>query len=142
MPLYAKDIVETDFISLPRETDALTAAKVMRDRRHGFVVVSRDGTPEGIVTEWDYLARVVAESRDPAKVKLEDLMSGELVSVEAGDGIDKVAQIMAGKGTRRVLVTKGGKVLGVITERTILRRLKDYVDNVSSLIARAQAPPY
>lgn len=32
------------------------------------------------------------------------------------------------------------KVLGVITERTILRLLKDYVDNVSSFILRAQAP--
>ncbi len=143
MPLFAKDIVEKDFVSLPGTTDALTAARAMRDRRHGFaVVVAPDGTPQGIVTEWDYLERIVAAGRDPATVRIEDLMTKELVSVDAGDGIDKVAEIMAVRGVRRVLVTKDGRVLGVVTAKTILARMRDYIDDVSSLIARAQAPPF
>jgi CBS domain-containing protein len=43
---------------------------------------------------------------------------------------------MATKGIRRVLVVDKGAVLGVITSRTVLARLKDYVDRVSTQIAR------
>jgi CBS domain-containing protein len=141
MVLVAKEIVEKEFLSMTRDTTALEAAKQMKSNRHGFVViVTADGRPEGVVTEWDYLAKLVAEGKDPSRVKLEELMSGNLVTVEANDGLDSVAQLMAEKGIRRVLVLQGGKVLGTITARTMLTRMKEYVDRVSSQIARLQTP--
>lgn len=141
MVLLAKDIVEKDFLSLPRGTTALEAAKQMKSSRHGFVIiVGADGRPEGIVTEWDYLSKLVAEGKDPSKIRLEEIMSTDLVAVKPDDGIDFVSQMMSERGIRRVLVIQGGKVLGVITSRTVLARLKDYVDRVSSQIARLQTP--
>ena len=143
MVLYAKDIVETDILSVPAGTSALEAARMMRTRRHGFVIVSApDGKPAGIVTEWDFVARLVAEDRDPEAVRLEEIMSRDLVSVDANAGIDAVAQIMTKQGTRRVLVVKDGRVLGVIEAKTILARMKDYVDRLSAQIARAQTPMF
>ena len=141
MVLYAKDIVEPEFLSMRPQTTLLEAAKVMADRRHGFVLVtSAEGRPIGIVTEWDILAKVVAEGRDPAQVRLEELMTRSLVYVEANEGIDRVAQIMADKGIRRVLVQRDGKVIGVIRAQTIARRMRDYLDSISAQIARAQLP--
>ncbi|TLZ88762.1 MAG: CBS domain-containing protein [Methanobacteriota archaeon] len=141
MVLYAKDIVEPEFLSMRPQTTLLEAAKVMADRHHGFVLVtSAEGRPIGIVTEWDILAKVVAEGRDPAQVRLEELMTRSLVYVEANEGIDRVAQIMADKGIRRVLVQKDGKVIGVIRAQTIARRMRDYLDSISAQIARAQLP--
>jgi len=141
MVLYAKDIVEPEFLSMRPQTTLLEAAKVMADRHHGFVLVtSAEGRPIGIVTEWDILAKVVAEGRDPAQVRLEELMTRSLVFVEANEGIDRVAQIMADKGIRRVLVQRGGKVIGVIRAQTIARRMREYLDSISAQIARAQLP--
>jgi CBS domain-containing protein len=141
MVLYAKDIVEPEFLSMRPQTTLLEAAKVMSDRHHGFVLVtSAEGRPIGIVTEWDILAKVVAEGRDPAQVRLEELMTRSLVFVEANEGIDRVAQIMADKGIRRVLVQRNGKVIGVIRAQTIARRMRDYLDSISAQIARAQLP--
>ena len=143
MVLYAKDIVEKDFISLRPEVSVLEAARLMRDRHHGFVIVtSAEGEPAGIVTEWDVLARVVAEARDPATVRLDEIMSRDLVSVDQSIGIGEVAQIMSKEGTRRVLVVKDGRILGVIQARTILARMKEYVDRISAQIARAQTPMF
>ena len=141
MVLYAKDIVEPEFLSMRPQTTLLEAAKVMADRHHGFVLVtSAEGRPIGIVTEWDILAKVVAEGRDPAQVRLEELMTRSLVYVEANEGIDRVAQIMADKGIRRVLVQRDGKVIGAIRAQTIARRMRDYLDSISAQIARAQLP--
>jgi signal-transduction protein with cAMP-binding, CBS, and nucleotidyltransferase domain len=143
MVLVAKDIVEKEFLSLPRNTTALKAAIAMKAKSHGFVIVaSESGDPEGIVTEWDFLAKIVAEGKDPSKIHLSEIMSGELVSVDANEGLDQVAEVMAQKGIRRVLVIKDHRVLGIITAKTMLSRLKEYIDRISSQIARLQSPMF
>src|SRR5205809_8126127 len=64
MVLYAKDIVETDFLSLPPDTSVLQAAKPRATRHQGFpVVTTRDKGPVGIVAEWAVLAKAVAQAR-------------------------------------------------------------------------------
>ena len=141
MVLVAKDIVEKEFLSLSRETTALEGARQMKAKRHGYAIIaSSTGSPEGIVTEWDYLSKIVAEGRDPSRVRLEEIMTSDLVSVDANVGLDQVAELMAHKGIRRVLVLKDRKVIGVITAGIMLSRLKEYVDKVSSTIARLQSP--
>lgn len=141
MVLVAKDIVEKEFLSLARETTALEAARQMKAKKHGYAIIaSSTGTPEGIVTEWDYLSKIIAEGRDPSHMKLGDIMTSDLVSVDANVGLDQVAELMAHKGIRRVLVLKDRKVIGVITAGSMLSRLKEYVDKVSSTIARLQSP--
>ncbi len=143
MVLYAKDILEKDFPSVSAGTSVLEAARIMRDGHHGFVIVATaDGKPEGIATEWDFLARVIAEDRDPEATSIAEIMSRNLVSVDAGAGIDQISQLMAEHGTRRVLVTKDGKILGVIEAKTILARMKAYVDRLSAQIARTQTPMF
>ena len=141
MVLYARDIVEKDFLTLVQTTNVLRASEMMNEKRHGFVVVSTPSNNwEGIVTEWDILSKVVAVGKDPAKVTLGDIMTKGLVTVRSEDGISAVAQVMADRGIRRVLVTHNGEIIGVITAKTVLARLKDYVDNISSQISRLQAP--
>ena len=141
MVLVAKDIVEKEFLSLSRETTALDAARQMKAKRHGYAIIaSSTGSPEGIVTEWDYLSKIVAEGRDPSGVKLGDIMTTDLVSVDANVGLDQVAELMAHKGIRRVLVLKDHTIVGVVTAGVMLSRLKEYVDKVSSTIARLQSP--
>ncbi len=141
MVLVAKDIVEKEFLSLSRDTTALEGARQMKAKRHGYAIIaSSTGSPEGIVTEWDYLSKIVAEGRDPSHVTLGDIMTSDLVSVDANVGLDQVAELMAHKGIRRVLVLKDHKVIGIITAAIMLSRLKEYVDKVSSTIARLQSP--
>ena len=144
MVLVAKDIVERDFISLGHEVSALEASKLMKQTHHGFVIVSsKEGKPIGIVTEWDFISKVVSEARDASTVRLEEIMSVNLVTVKSTDGIDSVANIMAERGIRRVLVTDdAGKIMGAVTSKTILRNLKGYIDKVSAYIARLQTPLY
>jgi CBS domain-containing protein len=142
MVLFAKDILEKDFISVPGDTSAFDAARLMKDKRHGFVIVSSESWPEGIVTEWDYLSKITSEGRDPAHVKLSEIMTKDIVAVKDTDSFDHIAKLMAERGIRRVLVTKDKKLMGVITSRTVLARLQEYVDRISSLIARTQGPSF
>jgi len=140
MVLYARDIVEKDFLSLSANTTILEGAKAMKNSKHGFAIIGTPASPEGIVTEWDIVAKIVAEGRDPAKVTLGEVMSTELLSVEAGAGISSVSQIMTERGVRRLLVKDGNQVVGFITSKTMLARMNEYVDKISSQISRLQTP--
>ena len=143
MVSVAKDIVEKDFLSLAPDTSALEAARQMKARRHGFAIIASPASgPVGIVTEWDYLSKVVAEGEDASRVKLADIMTKDLVGVDANDGLDQVAQLMAQRGIRRVLVLKNHDVIGVITASIMLSRLKEYIDRISTQIARLQTPTF
>src|SRR2546422_7341952 len=127
MVLYAKDIVETEFLSLPPGTSVFDAAKQMAREHQGFVIITSPAKgPVGIVTEWDVLAKVVAEGRDPDRVPLGDIMSTRLVSVDPNEGIDRVAQLMADERTPRVLVVEDSKVVGGSRGPAIPRRKRGY----------------
>src|SRR5437588_12234225 len=95
MVLVAKDIVEKDFLSLSRNTSALEAARQMKAKSHGFVIIaSAGGVPEGIVTEWDCLAKITAEGKDPGEVKLDDIVSSSLGPVDGNEVLDQVPELM------------------------------------------------
>lgn len=139
MVLTCKDILEKSFLSLKANTSAADAAELMKSSRHGFVVVTDDKDEAvGIVTEWDYLSKVTAEGRDAHQLKLGDLMSTDLVYVDAEASLDSAAQVMTEKGVRRLLVMKDGRIIGVVTSRDVLSRLREYVDTISTQIARLQ----
>lgn len=140
MVLYAKDIVEKDFLVLSAASTVLEAARAMKSVRHGFAIIGTKEDPQGIVTEWDILAKVVAEGLDPQRVTLREIMSTNLLSVDCGAGLADVSQLMSERGVRRLLVKDGGKVIGFITSKTMLARMNEYVDKVSSQISRLQTP--
>lgn len=140
MVLYARDIVEKDFLSLPAGTSVFEAAKAMKASKRGFAVIGNVESPGGLVTEWDILAKVVAEGEDSEKVTVEEIMSTDLLTVDAGAGLAEVAQLMSERGVRRLLVREGDRVVGFITSKTMLARMNDYVDKVSSQISRLQTP--
>src|SRR5205809_7687899 len=93
MVLYAKDIVETDFLSLPPDTSVLQAAKAMATRHQGFAVVPAPAKgPVGIVTACGVPAKVVAQARDPAYVPPGEIMTSAPASAVPNRAIDPVAR--------------------------------------------------
>ena len=142
MVLYAKEIMESEFLSLQPSSTVLEGAKAMKGSRHGFVVIGEPGTPVGIVTEWDVISKVVAEGKDTSKVTLGEIMSTELVYVEADTPIATVSQLMTEKGVRRLLVKQEGKVVGAITSKAMMAKLNAYVDRISAQIGQLQAPGF
>jgi signal-transduction protein with cAMP-binding, CBS, and nucleotidyltransferase domain len=89
-----------------------------------------------MVTEWDYVNKVVSKGVDPAKVTMGELMASPIISVDPKTPTDKITVMMSKNGIRRIPVIENGKLVGVITSRDIIRIFKDYMDNLSDVIAR------
>jgi CBS domain-containing protein len=136
MVLLAKDIMEKVVLTVDEGADALTCARTMAAQHKGYAVLTRPaGTIAGIVTEWDYLSKVVAPGLDPARVPVREIATAVVDSCAPDTPTDVVVTTMAEKGVRRMVVRTGDQVLGIITARTVLRMFREYVDKVSSEIA-------
>ena len=92
------------------------AARVMRDKSIGDVMVSSDGKVCGIVTDRDITVRVVAEGMAPEEVMLGDVCSRELVSLTPDDPVEEAIRLMRDEAIRRIAVCdEGGRPVGVVS---------------------------
>lgn len=142
MVLLAKDIMDPNVLTVDEGIDALDCARRMVAARKGYAVVTRGGGTAltGIVTEWDYLERVVAKGEDPARVVVGTIASREVQACAPDTPTDEVATKMATLGVRRLLVRSGDRVLGVITSRHVIGIFRQYIDQLSREIAGYHNP--
>jgi CBS domain-containing protein len=142
MVLVAKDIMEVPVLTVDDGVDALTCAKAMVEQHKGYAVLTQaPGAITGIVTEWDYLAKLTARGLDPAKTRVREIATFVIDSCSPTTPTDEVIATMSEKGIRRMVVRSGDQVLGIITSRTVLRMFREYVDKLTSDIAGYQASP-
>jgi signal-transduction protein with cAMP-binding, CBS, and nucleotidyltransferase domain len=141
MVLRARDLMVTELLTLEATTTAKAAADRMADTHRGYALVRKDGRPWGIVTEWDFIAKVLAPGRDPATVPIGEIATAPLVTMDADTPTDELVASMAAQGVRRIVLTTDGNVVGVVTSKEVLRAFQRYVDQISADIARLQLPP-
>ncbi|HXQ48399.1 MAG TPA: CBS domain-containing protein [Thermoplasmata archaeon] len=142
MVLLARDIMDPTIVSVESTMDALACARALTVARRGYAVVLRPtGEVAGIVTEWDFLEKVIAAGKDPARVPIADIASPLLHACELDTPADEVVELMATSGIRRVPVRSGGRVVGIITSRDVLAMFRQYVDKLSSEIAGYHSDP-
>jgi CBS domain-containing protein len=137
MVLQAKDIMDRTLLTLDEETDALTAARKMVSARKGYAVLTRGGgaTIAGIVTEWDYLEKVIGPGVAPASVRVKEIASATVQSCQPETPTDEVASLMASHGIRRIVVRSGDQVVGMITSRHVIAIFRQYIDKLTTQIA-------
>ncbi len=75
----------------------------------------------GIITKKDIMSKVIAEGRDPSKVKVKDVMSKPLVILtNLALELRWVAKAMANSGVSTIVVFDKGDFYGYVTEGCIL----------------------
>ncbi len=142
MVLLAKNIMDAAILTVDEETDALTCARAMVAQRKGYAIVTHGGpkTVAGIVTEWDFLEKIVAAGADPSRLLVKQLSSPNPQSCSPDTPTDEVVTTMVKLGIRRMVVRSGDEVVGIITTKNILASFRQYIDKLSSEIAGYQSP--
>lgn len=64
-----------------------------------------------------------AEEKILMPMKVEDVMSREVITLDENVSAKKAAEIMAQEGVSAVIATSEGKAIGILTERDILKRI-------------------
>jgi CBS domain-containing protein len=110
-----REVMTANPVVVPKDASILEAARLMRDRGIGDVIVIDGDEAEGIVTDRDIVIRAVAEGSDPGRVRVEEVLSGELAVVAPDDPVERAIELMREKAIRRIPVVEAGKPVGVVS---------------------------
>lgn len=95
-------------------------ARIMVKQNVGAVVVARDYEPLGIITERDILERVILANKGLDEVVAQEIMTAPLLTIDSNRTIEEALEIMHKNQLRRLVVVKGEKLVGIVTERRLL----------------------
>ena len=120
VPVKSFMVPREKFITVERDTEAQTAARIMRDRGIGSLFVTSGKEIVGILTDTDMVRRVVATGADTHKTTVEQIMSAPILTIEENKTVLDANDLMAQTHIRHLGVTQGGKLVGMISVRDLV----------------------
>jgi CBS domain-containing protein len=121
-----KDVMSSNPCSIDAEKSVAYAAKMMREEDVGLAPIVEGDKLIGMLTDRDIAIRVVAEGRNPDQVKVADVASKQVVTIDPQQDLDEALRIMAKHQVRRLpVVQEDGKLVGVVAQADIAREGDD-----------------
>jgi len=140
MILKVDDVMVEDIVTVDSDATVMEAVELMNKHEIGCLIVTRKEKAVGIVTERDFLKRVLAESRDPKKTKVRQIMSKPLIFGEPDMDIEDAARLMFRKKIKKLPVVENGRLLGLVT-LTDLARFQPQIMKLLKKIANRELAP-
>jgi CBS domain-containing protein len=117
-----KDIMTKDVVTIDADKSAFDAAELMSTKSLGCLIVVIKAYPVGIITERDIVRRIVAK-RASSDVKLTDVMTKTLITVDPDTSIKEAARIMSTNKIRRLPVLKNNQLVGIVVASDFVRNV-------------------
>jgi CBS domain-containing protein len=136
MPNLVSEIMTAHPESLPATATVAEAARIMRDKNIGDVIVLEGDSVCGIVTDRDIVVRGLADGGS-LETKLGEICSKELETLPVDSKISDAIKLMEEKALRRLPVVDEGRPVGIVT----LGDLALVRDRDSALGQVTAAPP-
>lgn len=146
--MLAKDIMTKDVLTVSPDMLVTEAAQILLENRiSGLPVVNADNELIGVVTEGDIIyknkdvkapatlsilgaliyleapKRFEDELRKVAAVKVRDVMTKSVITVQENTPVSEIATLMIEKGINRVPVMRHHRLVGIVTRSDIVRSL-------------------
>jgi CBS domain-containing protein len=117
------EIMSGDLLQVEPELSLAEAAKRIDERRVGAALVLDAGRLVGILTERDVLRAVAAGRVEGTTV--DDWMTHHPETIEPSDTTGHAAALMIHGGFRHLPVVDGGKAVGIVSIRDLMRVVLD-----------------
>ena len=136
--MLVKGVMIENVIKAPPEMNIVEAAKTMTENNIGSLVVVKDESLAGLITDRDILAKVVAKGKDINKTTIGDIMSKEVIYVKPDLDIEDAAEIMTENGVKKLPVIDNDTLLGIITASDIIAAHPKIMEKIESLVLLAK----
>jgi len=117
-------ILNTNVIILESDSLANEAITLMKERNARSVLVSHDGEVIGIVSKTDILFKVMSLGRNPAKVKLREIMNSPVLALDPKATVQEALSIMDKHVIRQIIVSSNAAVLGTVARDDIFEKIQ------------------
>jgi len=117
-----RDVASSAVVAVGPGHSVRDAARLMAKHGVGSAVVQDVEQLVGILTERDVL-NAVASGAEPDDTSVQDIMTGDVVTVGPDWDLVEAAAEMARRRIRHLVVYEGGQLLGILSVRDVLPAL-------------------
>lgn len=110
-----------EVVTLDENVPVKKAAEIMAQEGVSAIITTSEGKAKGILTERDILKRIVAEDKDSKKIKIKEIMSSPLVTIEPTTSLEEAAHIMFEKKIKNLPVIHENRLIGLISLQDICK---------------------
>jgi CBS domain-containing protein len=108
------ELMTRDPATVQPGSTATEAAALMKSKDCGSLPIVEGGKVVGIVTDRDIVLRVVAGKKDPAMVKVSEIMTKDPATIGPDASAADASKLMSDKQVRRLPVVDNGKLVGML----------------------------
>ena len=127
----------TEFPTADGQITVTEAAQILTQHGRSFMVLVQEDSPVGVVTEQDFVRKVLAKGVDPDRTKVGEIMGRPLLTISPDADLSEAAELIKKTGIHKlVVVDEKYHLIGVTTARLLARHFNDYVDKVTRDIIR------
>ena len=132
-----------DVVTIDAQKSVFEAAELMVQRDIGDLVVCDGEKPVGIITERDFVRRVVAKKM-PLECKVSEIMSTPLWVVYADNSLNEAARKMVARKIRRLPVLEKNALVGIITATDFAKHLskKTITEEILEILGHYAVPEF
>jgi len=129
--MLVKDVMSSPVVTIEENAPANRAAELMDKHGLGCIIVtSKDAKPLGIITERDLVGRVLAKNVKPDAIKVKDVMTSPLMTIEPDETISEAARRMSRLNIRRLGVIYKGQLIGLVSSKDILAVMPELLETI------------
>ena len=115
----AKSIMKTNLLTVRKDTDIYEAIQIMVENNiTGLPVINDDMTVAGIISEKDVL-KLLYNLEDKSGT-VSEFMTKDAVTFDTEENLIEIAECLINHHFRRVPITSGGKLIGIISRKDII----------------------
>jgi len=118
------------------------AAIIMRQMSRSILIVVEEGKPIGMVTETDLVRRVIGENLVPTEIKVREIMSTPLITIDSKSTVLDAAKKIQKYGIRGLPVMDNDKIAGMFTVTDIALAVASESERDESLVKAVMRSSY
>ena len=133
IPVTVRQVMDDKVVSIDANQTVKQALDKLIQAKVWSLIVERDGFPVGVVTEHDILRRCVIKGQNIETVKVGEIMTSPLITVEPGTRAGDALEKMLEKNVGRLYVAEGGRIIGRVTQTALSSNLLDVMMTLANL---------
>jgi CBS domain-containing protein len=103
------------------------AARLMRDKQIGSLIIGEGEKQIGIISETDFVRKAIAEGLNPDTTPVEAILSKPIITIDIDKTAKEANDLMATQKVRHLAITDKGKIVGVISVRDLVICFKNRI---------------
>ena len=134
-----KDVCKSSVVCTTSDVSAADAARLMRDKHVGELVVVKpqDKKAIGTITDRDLVTKVMANNMDPRTIQINEIMVRNPTVAKESDGLFETARKLEQTGIRRLpVIDDQGHLTGIVSIDDLYELFATELSTLSKVSAR------